>query len=228
MLVARITYEFLGPVPLEPLIVAGPGRATGAPPPARRGRAALRGRAARAAPARCACGAATSTCRTSRCADGACRSAGPRTPRARPFPPTRGRRAFTAPAWRSAGSTGSYGEPGPATRLVSLRAPACRRRGARSPLRAVAAAADFGNGVSRVLDFAEHLFVNTDLTVHLHREPAGEWVLLDSRTVADELGVGLAQSVAATTSGARSASPRRRSSWRSAERALAARGGAHR
>ena len=52
------------------------------------------------------------------------------------------------------------------------------------------AAADFGNGVSRVLDFDRHLFVNTDLTVHLHREPVGEWVLLDARTVADPAGRG--------------------------------------
>ena len=45
-----------------------------------------------------------------------------------------------------------------------------------------------------MLDFDKHLFVNTDLTVHLHREPAGEWVLLDSRTVADPAGAGLATS----------------------------------
>ena len=44
------------------------------------------------------------------------------------------------------------------------------------------------------LEFAEHLFVNTDLTVHLQRPPAGSWVLLDSRTVADPIGAGLAWS----------------------------------
>jgi hypothetical protein len=63
-----------------------------------------------------------------------------------------------------------------------------------SPLARVVAAADFGNGVSRVVDFDDYLFVNTDLTVHLHREPAGDWVLLDARTRLDPHGAGLAQS----------------------------------
>jgi hypothetical protein len=64
-----------------------------------------------------------------------------------------------------------------------------------TPLQRAVAAADFGNGVSRVLDFASHLFVNTDLTVHLHREPAGEWVALDARTDLDPAGLGQAASV---------------------------------
>jgi acyl-Coa thioesterase superfamily protein/acyl-CoA thioesterase superfamily protein len=64
-----------------------------------------------------------------------------------------------------------------------------------SPLARAVAAADFGNGVSRVLDFDRYLFVNTDLTVHLHREPVGEWVLLDARTRLEAHGAGLAQSI---------------------------------
>ena len=63
-----------------------------------------------------------------------------------------------------------------------------------SPLALVAAAADFGNGVSRVLDFERHLFVNTDLTIHLRRDPVGEWVMLDARTRVEAHGVGLAAS----------------------------------
>ena len=63
-----------------------------------------------------------------------------------------------------------------------------------SPLARVAAAADFGNGVSHVLPWDEWLFVNTDLTVHLHRQPAGEWILLDARTHVEATGAGLAES----------------------------------
>ena len=63
-----------------------------------------------------------------------------------------------------------------------------------SPLALVAAAADFGNGVSRVLDFEHHLFVNTDLSIHLSREPTGEWVMLDARTRVEPHGAGLAVS----------------------------------
>ena len=63
-----------------------------------------------------------------------------------------------------------------------------------SALARTVAAADFGNGISRVVDFEAYLFVNTDLTVHLHREPAGEWVLLDARTRLEPHGAGLAHS----------------------------------
>ena len=62
-------------------------------------------------------------------------------------------------------------------------------------LQRAVAFADFGNGLSRALDFRTHLFVNTDLTVHLHREPVGEWVALDSRTDLDRSGAGQATSV---------------------------------
>jgi hypothetical protein len=62
-------------------------------------------------------------------------------------------------------------------------------------LQRAVAFADFGNGLSRALDFRTHLFVNTDLTVHLHREPAGEWVALDARTDLDDEGIGQATSV---------------------------------
>ena len=64
-----------------------------------------------------------------------------------------------------------------------------------TPLQRAVAFADFGNGLSRVLDFRTHLFVNTDLTVHLHREPVGEWVALDARTDLDRSGAGQATSV---------------------------------
>ena len=52
-------------------------------------------------------------------------------------------------------------------------------------------AADSGNGISVVLEFPRWLFINPDLTVHLFRQPAGEWVLLDSRTLPAGTGVGL-------------------------------------
>jgi hypothetical protein len=64
-----------------------------------------------------------------------------------------------------------------------------------TPLQRAVAFADFGNGLSRALDFRTHLFVNTDLTVHLHREPATEWVALDARTDLDAAGIGQATSV---------------------------------
>jgi hypothetical protein len=60
-----------------------------------------------------------------------------------------------------------------------------------TPLERVMLAADSGNGISVVLDFERWLFINPDLTVYLFREPVGEWVLLDSRTLPAATGVGL-------------------------------------
>jgi hypothetical protein len=63
-----------------------------------------------------------------------------------------------------------------------------------SPLERVLVAADSGNGISLVLDVARWTFVNPDLTVHLHRMPAGEWVALDALTLPEPNGIGLATS----------------------------------
>ena len=64
-----------------------------------------------------------------------------------------------------------------------------------SPAGLAVAAADFGNGISHVLDFRTHLFVNTDLTVTLLRDPEGPWVLLDARTRLVPEGIGWARSI---------------------------------
>lgn len=55
--------------------------------------------------------------------------------------------------------------------------------------------ADSGNGISAALDLRRWLFINTDLTVTLHRHPAGEWVHMRARTTLDPDGVGVADSV---------------------------------
>jgi hypothetical protein len=83
---------------------------------------------------------------------------------------------------------------GPALGWFRLRMPLVADE-APSPLQRAVAFADFGNGLSRALDFRTHVFVNTDLTVHLHREPTTEWVALDARTDLDRSGVGQATSV---------------------------------
>ncbi len=54
-----------------------------------------------------------------------------------------------------------------------------------------AAAADFGNGLAHPVSFDDYLFVNCDLTVSLHRDPAGEWIGVRPRTEIDTAGTGL-------------------------------------
>ena len=87
-------------------------------------------------------------------------------------------------------AAGSFLEPGPATTWLRMRHPLLAGEEP-SPLQRVLIAADTGNGISTALDFRRYLFINVDLTVHLHRLPAGEWVCLDAVTVPEPNGVGL-------------------------------------
>ncbi len=63
-----------------------------------------------------------------------------------------------------------------------------------TPIARVAAASDFGNGLAPPLDIDRYLYLNPDLTVDVHRLPVGEWIALDSRSVAQPAGVGLTTS----------------------------------
>ena len=95
---------------------------------------------------------------------------------------------------------GAFTEPGPARVWMRMRQPLVAGEPI-SPLTRVLVAADSGNGVSAVLDYRRHLFINTELTVHLVREPAGEWVLLDAVTRIGPHGVGLSETVLYDESG---------------------------
>lgn len=64
-----------------------------------------------------------------------------------------------------------------------------------SPTQRLAAVADSTNGAASRLDLRQWLFVNTDLTLHLHRAPAGEWTGLDADSVLGPEGTGTAYSV---------------------------------
>jgi len=64
-----------------------------------------------------------------------------------------------------------------------------------TPLQRLVAAADFGNGISAVLDWNRYMFINPDLTVYVERSPVGEWICLEARTMIPEGGVGMAESV---------------------------------
>lgn len=87
--------------------------------------------------------------------------------------------------------SGRFLEPGPATVWMRMRAALVAGEDP-SPLQRVLTAADSGNGVSATLDWSRYMFVNVDLSVHLHRMPATEWVCLDAITVPEPSGIGLA------------------------------------
>jgi hypothetical protein len=90
-------------------------------------------------------------------------------------------------------ATGGWNEPGPATVWTRLRVPLLPGEEP-TGLQRVLAVADSGNGVSAVLPLDRWLFINPELTVHLRREPRGEWICLDAETAITEGGAGLARS----------------------------------
>jgi len=188
MRLARLTVEFLGAVPLAPLTVQA--QIT------RPGRRFQIAEAELVAGDRSACRARAVLLRRG-AVDGV--PAGDAPALELPDPATCER--LTMGAGESFGGTGMdvrfvrghLYENGPAVGWFRMAEPLVGDRPPTQAARAVAAA-DFGNGASRILDWDAWLFINTDLTVHLHREPEGEWVALDARTALDPNGSGLAWS----------------------------------
>jgi len=89
---------------------------------------------------------------------------------------------------------GRFREPGPSTAWFRLRAPLIDGE-ATLPLDRAAAAGDFGNGIASVLNWAEHVFINPDLTLYLERDPVDEWVALQSEMRVLDGSVSVAESV---------------------------------
>jgi hypothetical protein len=117
-------------------------------------------------------------------------------------PPDAGTPAISPAPWTMFGGDGleikfvdgAFDTPGPAAAWFRMRVPIVAGEPV-SPLQRTLAAADFGNGISASVSWDDYSFVNPELTVYLLREPAGEWVGLDSRTAIDARGFGLAESV---------------------------------
>jgi hypothetical protein len=193
MRVGRVTVELLGPVPIAPVAVTAevvrPGRSV-----------ELCAAALRAEDGRVLARAAGWRLRTAEVAlpDP---PPGPREPPAStpadgehvPYFPSGAEVGFhTAMEYRFV--SGSFGEPGPAVVWLRMRVALVAGEDP-SPLERVLCAADSGNGVSGPLDYRRYLFINTDLTVHLHRFPETEWICLDALTLAEPNGVGMSDTL---------------------------------
>ncbi len=105
---------------------------------------------------------------------------------------------LSAVEWRPV--RGHFTEPGPATVWARLRYPLVPDEEP-GPLERVLAVADSGNGLSGQLDITKWLFINPELTVHVHREAAGEWICLAAQTAISSGGTGLATSMLSDQSG---------------------------
>lgn len=89
--------------------------------------------------------------------------------------------------------TGGWDERGRSVVWIRLRLPVVAGEEPSGEQR-VAAAVDFGNGVSARVEHLTWLYINPDLTIHFVRPPEGEWICLDARSEYGNLGGGLAAS----------------------------------
>ena len=90
----------------------------------------------------------------------------------------------------------SGGLDSPGAGVVWMRPSALVEGEATSPVQRLLACVDSASGVSAMLDVREWAFLNTELTVHVLREPVGEWICLDAATILGPGSVGVATSTA--------------------------------
>lgn len=89
---------------------------------------------------------------------------------------------------------GAFRSVGPATAWFRLRGPVVGDEPV-TGIERMAVAGDFGNGIATELSWADHVFINPDLTIYFERDPLGEWVALQSRMFIAPGAVALAESV---------------------------------
>ena len=94
----------------------------------------------------------------------------------------------------------SFGAAGPSAAWFRLLAPVFAGEPI-TPLDRVLAVADFGNGISNIIEMGRHLYINPDLTVNVHRVPRGEWLLSDAVTHLRADGYGTATATLADADG---------------------------
>ncbi len=185
--IARVTYELLRPVPLGPLHVHAhvvrPGRRVQLLEATLRtnGIELVRARALQVIPAQAPSSAELPP------------PPGPETGRANDLQAPH-RPMFAPDTMEIRFVAGEFVARGPATAWFRMRVPLVAGEEP-SPLQRLAAAGDFGNGISSPLNWDRYLFINPDLTLYLERAPRGEWFALDSRTRIASGGIGLSESV---------------------------------
>jgi len=110
-----------------------------------------------------------------------------------------GKTMFHRDAIESREVYGGFETPGPGAMWLRMKTQIIAGEEPSPPQRAVAVA-DFCNGISHELD-DNWLFMNPDLSVHLSRYPAGEWVALEADSHYSDLGRGIAAGTLWDTTG---------------------------
>lgn len=204
LLLARVSYEFLRPVPLATIEVRAEVVRSG-----RRsallegsiadvdGRELVRARALRVRAADSAEGAESAGCPApgdSSTNSGSTSHA--ETPAADVPEPSEAfvwatRPMFATDAMEIRFTHGHFVDRGPAGAWFRLRVPLVADEST-SALQRLAATADFGNGISSIVSWEDHVFINPDLTLYIEREPDAEWIHLDAETRIAPDGIGIA------------------------------------
>lgn len=204
LLFARVSYEFLRPVPLAAIEVRAEIVRSG-----RRsallegsivdgeGRELVRARALRVRAAESALGAESAgfgasgdSLANSGATPGAETPSADAADSAEAFGWAR-RPMFATDAMEIRFTHGHFVERGPAGAWFRLRVPLVADEST-SALQRLAATADFGNGISSIVTWEDHLFINPDLTLYIEREPQAEWIHLDAETRIAPDGIGIA------------------------------------
>jgi hypothetical protein len=83
---------------------------------------------------------------------------------------------------------------GPGPKTVWMKAPHLLATEAPSPIQAICPLADCGNGISWNEPPARFGFMNTDLTLQIHREPQGDWFAAEAVSHWQPNGIGMSPS----------------------------------
>jgi Thioesterase-like superfamily len=195
--IARLTFDFLRPVPLAPLTIAT--RVVRAGAKVQRLAGTVLGEDGTAV--------IEATCLVMRVTP--YRIAVPLEAPAAPAPPA-GSAPFELPLmsgdegyhraveWRIA--KGTWGR-GPVAAWLRLRVPLVAGETPTPPIESLVACADSASGVAVSVDPARATFVNADLTIALQRAPTGEWMCLDAATTGEAPGIGLTRALLWDTAG---------------------------
>jgi hypothetical protein len=87
--------------------------------------------------------------------------------------------------------SGGWDVPGPGELWGRPRVPLVEGEDA-TPLQRMAVVGDSANGIGSPLDIRRWLYVNTELSVHVHRAPVGEWTGVRASSVIGPSGLGTA------------------------------------
>ncbi|WP_171131538.1 MULTISPECIES: thioesterase family protein [unclassified Ruegeria] len=93
------------------------------------------------------------------------------------------------------------GNQGAGPKTIWMRTPQLLEGEAQSPIQALCPLADCGNGISWNAPTTQMGFMNTDLTVNIHREPVSDWLASDSVSHWQSSGIGMSQSMLYDTQG---------------------------